>query len=140
MKPITKNGTFPALLALGLLLMALAGCSAATGNPNAAQENSEDKPSSPYTGNLVGKVEGTNAFVAVVVDRENHALAYICDGNEIAEWFRGAVAQDGSLDLRSEGGALLVAEVAKSGTEGTVTLEGEEHAFSASRAEEPAGL
>jgi hypothetical protein len=34
-------------------------------------------------------MEGTDAFIAVVVDRENHALAYMCGGKgeraEVAE-------------------------------------------------------
>jgi hypothetical protein len=81
-------------------------------------------------------VEGTDAFIAVVVDKQNHALAYVCDGEEgasaeVARWFRGAVADDGSLDLRSDGGEHLVAEVSESGTEGTLAFPG---------GEEPAGL
>lgn len=133
-------------LALGLLIMALTGCGAGSsaGAPQREQE-SGIRAASSHAGNFAGKVEGTEAFVAVVVDKEDRALAYVCDGREgetadVAEWFRGAVAGDGSLDLTGEGGAGLSAEVADGGVSGTVTLGGEEHAFSAEPAEEPAGL
>lgn len=144
MKPNTNNRAILAtLLALTLALL-LAGCGA--GSANAPQQEQEPASNEPST--YAGKVEGTEAFIAIVVDKENHALAYLCDGREgqsatVAEWFTGAVAEDGSLDLRSEGGAHLVANVSGSeeGVEGSVTLpEGEEHSFVASPVEAPAGL
>lgn len=47
----------------------------------------------------------SDAFVAVVVDKRNRVFAHLCDGEQVAEWFTGTLAKDGSLDLRSEGGA-----------------------------------
>ncbi|HSK98727.1 MAG TPA: hypothetical protein VK869_00165 [Rubrobacteraceae bacterium] len=106
MKPNTRKAIPAALLALGVLMLALSGCGgAAAGDPKTGARNAREGPS-PYTGNFVGEVEGTDAFVAVVVDRENHALAHLCDGKQVVEWFTGAVAEDGTLDLKSEGGAL----------------------------------
>lgn len=143
MKPNFKNTILAALftVALGLLL---AGCGASANAPQ-DQQPAYDEPSK-HTGNYAGKVEGTDAFVAVVVDRNDKVLAYLCDGKEgesatLAEWFTGAVADDGSLDLRSEGGAHLVANVSGEAAEGSVTLpDGEERAFAASPVEAPAGL
>jgi hypothetical protein len=146
MKPNTNN---KAILAALLALLTLAvGCGAGAASApegDRAEAGTAEPDGASLAGNFAGKVEGTNAFIAVVVDRENHALAYVCDGKgeesaEVAEWFEGAVADGGSLDLRSEGGAHLVAEVTESGTKGTVTFSGQEHSFSASPAEEPAGL
>jgi hypothetical protein len=50
------------------------------------------------------------------------------------------VADDGSLKFTSEGGAHLVAEVMQDATGSTITRDGEERAFAADHAEEPAGL
>ena len=50
------------------------------------------------------------------------------------------MADDGSLNFTSEGEAHLVAEVTQDATEATITLDGEERAFAADPAEEPAGL
>ncbi|AHY45993.1 Hypothetical Protein RradSPS_0710 [Rubrobacter radiotolerans] len=143
MKPNTsKNAILAALLAV--LALALAGCwagAASTPETDRAEADGRDGTTS-----FAGRVEGTDAFVAVVVNRENRALAYVCDGQEgrtanVAEWFTGTVAEDGSLELRSENGAKLSAQVSGDGTEGTVQLPGgEEYAFSADPAEEPAGL
>ena len=48
------------------------------GARKADEEPNEEDRAFPYTGNFVGEVPGTEAFVAVVVDKENHALAYTC--------------------------------------------------------------
>ena len=114
--------------------------------PQGDRAGAAERAGASHAGNYAGRVEGTDAFVAVVVDGDDRALAYVCDGQEdgqgatVAEWLTGAVAGDGSLKMRSEGGARLVAEVVADGASGTLTLSGEEHAFSASPAEEPAGL
>jgi hypothetical protein len=143
MKPNTKkNAILAALFALTLL----AGCgTGAAGAPGGGRAGTAGRGDASPAGNFAGKVEGTDAFVAVVVDEEDRALAYACDGREggtatVAEWFRGEVADDGSLDLTSEGGAGLSADIAEEGASGTVTLDGEDHAFTAGPAEEPAGL
>lgn len=107
MKP-KKNEILVALLSL-VLAMVLAGCG--TGSANVPDEQAADggpaDAGSSHTGNYAGRVDGTDAFVDVVVDKQNHALAYLCDGEEgekatLAEWFTGTVADDGTLDLRSE--------------------------------------
>jgi len=53
----------------------------------------------------------------------------VCDGTEaekatVAEWFTGAVADDGSLDLRSEGGAHIAADVKSGGGSPEEIVEG----------------
>ena len=144
MRPNTKQATIlEALLVLGLLMIALAGCGASSSASAPQQgEQSTEEAGSSRAGNFVGTVEGTDAFV--VVDGEDRALAYVCDGREdgdvsVAEWFTGAVADDGPLDLTGKGGSHLVAGISEDGTEGTITLGGEEHAFSLEPVEEPAG-
>jgi hypothetical protein len=108
-----RRPTFPAALValvLGLLIVGLSGCGGQAVIPQGYEpQKAEDKAAateaSPYTGNFVGKVPGTDAFVAVVVDRESHVLAYACDGRdgavELAEWFTGAVADDGREECAS---------------------------------------
>lgn len=153
MEPNTKRPTIfeiVLVLTLGSLIMALTACGAGSqaGSPQQEERRQPaEQAGSSYAGNFAGKVEGTEAFIAVVVYKENHALAYVCDGREdgptaeVAEWFTGAVADDGSLDLTSEGGARLSAEVTGDGAEGRLAFpDGEEHAFVAESVEEPAGL
>ena len=65
---------------------------------------------------FVGTVEGTDAFVSVVVadsDSEtDEAIVYICDGEaELREWFRGPVDDPTSFELSNESGAVVTVEL-----------------------------
>lgn len=90
-------------------------------------------------GNFVGRVAGTDAFVAVVTDGET-AIGYVCDGQGISEWFEGTVTGD-ALNLTSPGGAELTATLAHTGVKGSFTAAaGETFNFTADAAAAPAGL
>jgi cytochrome c556 len=82
-KPNAKNAALAALTAVALALV-LAGCGAGTSGEDPAEEaaraGAPKQGSSPHTGDYAGKVEGTEVFVAVVVDKEDRALAYLYDG------------------------------------------------------------
>jgi len=82
-KPNAKNAALAALTAVALALV-LAGCGAGTSGEDPADEaawaGAPKQGSSPHTGDYAGKVEGTEVFVAVVVDKEDRALAYLYDG------------------------------------------------------------
>lgn len=155
MKPKTKLKILAPLFAFALAL--LAGCGA--GSASAPQEEEEqrqptEEASPSHIGNFVGEVPGTDAFIAVVVDRQNRVLAYVCDGRggsgggepfewSITEWFRGSASEEGDLDLTGEGGARLLANVEpqEGRIRGTLTLPDRgEFPFEAEPAEAPAGL
>jgi hypothetical protein len=89
---------------------------------------------------FVAVTENPQAFVAVVTSGDK-TLAYVCDGEKIAEWFRGR-AINGGVSLTSTGGASkLEAKFAGGVWTGTVTLEGDiSWAFKASPTAAPAGL
>jgi hypothetical protein len=86
----------------------------------------------------VGRVEGTRAFVGVVV-RGSDVMAYVCDGRKLARWFGGRL-RDGRAVLRSASGEeleLRLSDVAR----GTLRLPGREAAsFVAVAAHGRAGL
>ena len=111
------------MLALALLV---GGCGGGQGSSGGQQdEHSTQKP--VVVGEFVGKVPDTDAFVALVSEKlkegeeKREVRAYLCDGQEISEWF---VGQDRSneLDLSSEGGARLDARLTDTAATGTITL------------------
>ena len=59
---------------------------------------------------FVGQITGTPFFVGLTV-REGEVLAYVCDGNQVGVWFRGAVATDGSFKLDATTGAQLTMRI-----------------------------
>jgi hypothetical protein len=81
----------------------------------------------PSGAHYVGAVARTDFYLALVVDDQNHILAYVCDGETPAEWFTGAVTLDGLLEVRSAAGMHLLAEVRADGAPGIGTIEGAEH-------------
>lgn len=88
----------------------------------------------------VGKVEGTDALIGLVSDG-TAAVAYVCDGQDTATWFRGAQpdARTIQLDAGADG---LVATLSEQGAEGHVVLAGTRRKFTAVPASPgtPAGL
>jgi hypothetical protein len=74
-------------------------------------------PSGPVpVGTFAGRVEGSDAFIAVISDGERVA-GYACDGVRVSVWFQPAAIQDGSSNTFQ-----LVDR--RGGTLGAVTLEG----------------
>lgn len=89
---------------------------------------------------FTGRIENSRAFIGVTT-QENRVAAYLCDGETVAEWFRGELAPDGTLDLTSAAGAQLRASLDGSSVEGMVTLtDGQTLAFTAVAAAGQAGL
>jgi hypothetical protein len=80
---------------------------------------------------FVGRVAGTNAFVAVVVDN-GEALAYVCDDHSISTWLRGPINGNG-LTLAGDKGTALAGTLEGDTLSGTLTLSGQTFAFQASR-------
>lgn len=97
----------------------------------------------PDAGDLgwVGRVEGTNAFAAVVAGG-GRIVAYVCDGDAgIGEWFSGEVDDRGGFALESASGATLKGREDDDMVSGDLDLgEGVSHRFELERAQPGAGL
>jgi hypothetical protein len=89
---------------------------------------------------FVAVTQNPQAFVAIVTSGDK-TLAYVCDGEKIAEWYRGR-AVNGSISLTSTGGASKIqAKLNGDVWEGVIALEGDRNwAFKAAGATSPAGL
>jgi hypothetical protein len=72
-----------------------------------------------------GQVKGTSVFVGIVHKPGNRFRAYVSDGTSnratLSVWFRGEVADDGSLS-GTDHGVVLTARIADDQARGTVTL------------------
>ncbi|MER3445167.1 MAG: hypothetical protein C4333_14035 [Meiothermus sp.] len=90
-------------------------------------------------GSYVGAVPNSKAFIAVVLGEQGKALAYLCDSESIALWFRGKL-EGGVLELRGADGQRLQGRVG-SEVSGQITLpDGRVLGFSAPAASGEAGL
>jgi hypothetical protein len=70
------------------------------------------------TGSYVGTVEGSDAYVAIVVAEDGGAVAFVTDGGESVDFLDGFVDGEGAV-LANDGGAELKVNF----TEGTTTDE-----------------
>jgi hypothetical protein len=135
------------LLAVALALL-VAGCG---GGGGGGGQQEDEAPEKPVAGSFVGEIpniaEGdvdNDAFVAVVAtsaqEGAREVRAYLCSGGAINEWFMGS-AEGNELDLTSEGGAQLEANLTPGTATGTITLDdGTSSTFTADLAKGIAGL
>ncbi|OQR59177.1 hypothetical protein B6E66_36400 [Streptomyces maremycinicus] len=150
--------TLLAGLVLGLFLLTL---DATTGTRTASSSYEESSPSpapvpskaspapthapSPsrvpaVDADYAGRTDDDAASVAVSVD-DGKAIAYYCDGRTEESWLKGDVEDDGTLRLTGKDGAKLDGTLEDGErVEGSVTVGGGRHAFSADRATKPSGL
>lgn len=88
---------------------------------------------------FVGKVEGTDAYIAVSV-LPDRVLAYLCDGKQLKQWFDGS-APGNRIEARDDSAqGSLTATLAGEVVTGSVSVRGSSHRFFAERARRPAGL
>jgi hypothetical protein len=122
---------------LGVLAATFVACGADDDDPSSPADVSSN--SSGIAGSFVGSVEGSDAFIGIVVLQTREALAYVCDGKGLSQWFRGtAGANDFNVDTD---GAELRARMSLDGASGTVRLAGGvAMAFEADPARGKAGL
>jgi hypothetical protein len=71
---------------------------------------------------FVGKVPGTDAFIAVVIGGDR-AIAYVCDGTHVSAWLHGE-ARDGQLFLTDDNGDRIVASLEGDEVTGLVDVQG----------------
>ena len=129
----TAGWVFVAMLTTAVL--AVAGC----GDDDSGQGTQGEDLTEAGRG-FVGTVEGTDAFVALLLGG-GEAVVYVCDGSQdISEWFAGP-AEGPGIELGNEVGASVSATLSDTGYRGSVTLgDGERHEFEAVAAEPGAGL
>jgi hypothetical protein len=129
-------GLFVSAVVLGVLV----GC-AGSGQDDQAK-------ASLVAGSFVGQTaENEGALVALLAsgpaeegEDEREVRAYLCDGVEMDEWFRGTVSGN-ELDLSSDGGAQLEATLTPEAANGTITLDdGRYFTFAAKPAAYGSGL
>ena len=124
-------------LALAALVLLVGSCS--SGDAESSQPTDDASTTSASVnaepdrsaggGRWAGKVEGTDAFVAIVSDGEA-TTAYLCDGAAISSWFK----TDAGAEMQAESGGIEV-DAARDSDDwtGTVTLpDGSSKAFTAS--------
>lgn len=110
-----------------VVVMLIAGCGGSGGSPEKEQASQEEQQG-PVAGEFVGELpDANNTFLALVADEPQNGeeprgvRAYICDGADISEWFVGEVSVD-EVQLTSEGGAQLAANLTPEAATGTITL------------------
>ena len=127
------------LVLLTIAGLALGACGDDDGAKGGATPTTRDT-SGGIIGSWTGKVDGSDAFIAISTFEDRLMLAYVCDSKGIAEWFRGNAGKD-ALELTSAGGARLKAKLAKDDASGSVTLsDGRTLNFKAPRSTGDAGL
>jgi hypothetical protein len=89
----------------------------------------------------VGKVNGTDAYIGIDVTPGRSLRAYVCDGKDIVAWFTGALnGASGTLVSTKPSAAHLNVTRRDNAFAGTVEVDGVSRAFTAERAQKPAGL
>ena len=147
---IRRAGRLTVAIAIGTGALGLAACGDDYGGDDSDDDTGSGQVTEPGTAaelpvELVGEVEGGEAFVAIVAGGDGEVTAYVCDGEEgdmaaSGDWFTGEV--DGAeLSLQAESGATLEAELTDEGATGTYTsADGTTQDLSAEPAEGEAGL
>lgn len=101
-----------------------------------SKDNSQEPPKTIFDiqgeNGFVGTVDGTNAFIAVLVANEE-ALVYVCNGEEgIYEWFKGDITDPENISLQNGNGAKVVGNFTANTFTGTVVLtDGTSHLYTA---------
>ena len=112
---ICRRTTGACLAAAALLVSGCGGGDEGGGGEPAA--TSQDKP---LVTNAVGRVDGSDAFIAINAYRNGDVVGYVCDGKRLGEVLNGSVT-DGELALVSDGGAKVTGTMTKESAEGTFT-------------------
>jgi hypothetical protein len=94
----------------------------------------------PKDGSYVGKLAGTDAYIALVTG-SGKVAGYICDSANVSIWIPAATLSGNTANLVSRKGVAL-GPVTWSGStaSGAVTIDGTSHAFTATLATGDAGL
>ena len=92
-----------------------------------ACDNTSNEPESNFfdfqgENGYVGTVDGTNAFVSILLGEEK-GIAYVCNGEEdISEWFSGTVSASKEVSFSNAEGAKITASFIDKSFQGEVLL------------------
>jgi hypothetical protein len=129
---VTRARPASLVAALVAAFALLAGC---------GDDDSESGGASPTAGVFVAKVEGTDAEIALVTDRERLSGAFLCIPKGGSSWISPAPLEDGKVELVARRGDTLgEASFAGDSASGEVTVAGGQRSFSAELAKGKAGL
>jgi len=129
-----------------LLLAGSAGCGGGDGGGDDAAGKAKAREKA-IDGTFVGKVSGTNAFVAVVAapvlgkQEKRDVTVYLSDGKRLSEWFPGTVLSNSFSARSDDRDAEAKGKLTGKAVTGTVKLpDGKTVRFKANRATGAAGL
>lgn len=126
------------VLAAGLTLLASAPGQAWASDAGHETASAPAKKRVKLADQWAGKVQGTNAYISLFTLNNGQAGSYLADGADIATLVLGK-RTGAQLELRPTGSTTVTANVAGSTVDGTVTLNGTSHSFTADRASGSAG-
>jgi hypothetical protein len=139
----SRLGLWVSLAAAVLLLAAPIGC----GDDDDDNNNDGENRPAPVAATFVGKLQGSEEFVAVVAappaksqDRRD-VTTFVCDGEQVCEWFSDS-AKGNDVTVKSEDGkAQVKVTLTRKSASGSVELpEGKTGRYKAGQATATAGL
>jgi hypothetical protein len=108
---------------------------------------SDDRGGKPIDGTYVGKLAGSDAFVAVVASPPTRGKdgrevnVYVSDGERVSEWLAGTAQSNRFSASTDDRDAQVEARISRDAVTGTVKLaDGKPARYEATRATGPAGL
>ncbi|MFC7482851.1 hypothetical protein ACFQX7_26600 [Luedemannella flava] len=120
----------------------VAATTAATASPTAAAGSGVARPSGSGVASIslafAGDVLGGDASIALAV-KDDHVVAYLCDGEKTEAWLQGTYTPAGTLSLSGRGGTLTATQSGGKVT-GTVTAGGRTWPFTVGKVAKPSGL
>lgn len=91
------------------------------------------------TGSYVGKVENSQAFIAVILSSDQKVMAYTCDSADLAQWFTGKL-ENGGFKITLPNGRTLEGKLEGNAVIGSLGLEGKSFSFKSIASSGTAGL
>lgn len=131
-----------ALLTVSALVLALSVVAGCGGDDD---DEATEKRAKLVDGTFVGKIEGTEAFVAVVASpapkgkRRRDVTVFVCDGKSLCEWLSGS-ANGNALTAASDDDAKATGKLTGKAARGSIAVGGETLKYVASPAAATAGL
>jgi hypothetical protein len=130
-----------------LLLASFAGCGDDDDGGDGNNNDGDNTSAKPVEGTFVGKVEGSEQFVAVVAappakGQDQRAVsAFVCDGEEQCAWFSGASKGNEVVVKSGDGEAQTKVTLSGKAATGSVEVaEDETERYNASQATATSGL
>jgi hypothetical protein len=139
-----RVGSWLSLAGAVLLLASPVGCGGDDGDDN---DNDGENRSRPVAGTFVGKVQGTEAFVAVVAappakgEDRREVTALVCDAKQVCGWFAGSTTGNRFVAKPADGEGQAAGNLSGKAATGSVKLpDGDTVRYNATEATASAGL